>query len=346
MDAKANFAAPAVRLAERRNPAMHVAGLRQLRAYLAARGHDADALLAASGIQPHYLADPPRLVGLRQTVAFIEQAIAATGRPMLGLECGAGTELMNFSWLGMLAATAPNVRVALQKVARYGAIYNRALAFGYDEDCDGGRSIVRERLLVGAARCFMIEIHVVALTRMIDAISGRRCDGVVVDLPYPAPAWCARYSELVRGHVRFDQSLLVVRVPPEVLDQACVAADYRAHDAACRACEEILSEYRNQPVAERVRMALRDIGLASVSASTVAAALSVSERTMNRQLAGAGVTYQALVDEYRKELALWYLQNTDKPLGAIALELGYVDMSNFSRTCRRWFGCAPSALRR
>ena len=52
-----------------------------------------------------------------------------------------------------------------------------------------------------------------------------------------------------------------------------------------------------------------------------------------------------LLDDVRQELTVWYLRHTDMPVEAIAERLGYIDTSNFSRTCRRWFGLTPRAIR-
>ena len=74
--------------------------------------------------------------------------------------------------------------------------------------------------------------------------------------------------------------------------------------------------------------------------------LNVSRRTLSRKLKQEGVTYQRLLDEVRKEVAEWCLLRTRMPIEAIAERLGYVDASNFSRTCRRWFRKPPGKFRK
>lgn len=64
-----------------------------------------------------------------------------------------------------------------------------------------------------------------------------------------------------------------------------------------------------------------------------------------RRLKSEGSSYQALLDAVRKERALSSLQQTGEPVEAIAAALGFTDTSNFSRTCRRWFGATPGQLR-
>jgi AraC-like DNA-binding protein len=77
----------------------------------------------------------------------------------------------------------------------------------------------------------------------------------------------------------------------------------------------------------------------------MAEALHMSNRTMIRKLKTQGTSYQTLLDDVRQELAVWYLKHTEMPAEAVAERLGYSDTSNFSRTCKRWFGLTPRAIR-
>jgi AraC-like DNA-binding protein len=106
-----------------------------------------------------------------------------------------------------------------------------------------------------------------------------------------------------------------------------------------------ISVYGVNSVAEKVDCALREFGIASATLDGIADILGFSSRTLMRRLAHEGLTYQRVLDDYRKEWALWSFQHTDKPFTVIAFELGFGEASNFSRTFRRWFGKTPSAVR-
>ncbi len=56
-------------------------------------------------------------------------------------------------------------------------------------------------------------------------------------------------------------------------------------------------------------------------------------------------TYQQVLDDVRKRLALQYLTTTQLPLYEIALLLGFNDSSNFRRAFRKWTGKLPSDYR-
>lgn len=77
------------------------------------------------------------------------------------------------------------------------------------------------------------------------------------------------------------------------------------------------------------------------TAERVATHLHVSARTLARRLAERGTTFQAFRDEFRKELALHYLEE-NRSIGEVAYELGFSDPTSFHRAFRRWTGCTPT----
>lgn len=77
----------------------------------------------------------------------------------------------------------------------------------------------------------------------------------------------------------------------------------------------------------------------------IAEHLSLHERTLQRQLAQAGVVFEDLVDSIRREHAENYLGISQMPMKQIAGLLGYNGQSSFNRACLRWFGAAPLQIR-
>jgi len=74
--------------------------------------------------------------------------------------------------------------------------------------------------------------------------------------------------------------------------------------------------------------------------------LSMSPRTLQRRLHTHGLTFSALVQGVRRDLAATYLRNSDLNITEVALLLGFSDISNFTRSFREWYGQPPTAYRR
>ena len=84
---------------------------------------------------------------------------------------------------------------------------------------------------------------------------------------------------------------------------------------------------------------------ASCSRETVCAELGMQPRTLHRRLRKVGITFEALKDEARRNLAAHYLAQSDVRIIDVAGRIGYSETSAFTRACRRWFGLSPRRLR-
>src|SRR5262249_40378271 len=79
---------------------------------------------------------------------------------------------------------------------------------------------------------------------------------------------------------------------------------------------------------------------------TIAEALGVGARTLQRRLGRAGLDFTRLVTDVRFENAVRLLGNPRMKLAEIALEVGYSDQAHFSRAFRQWTGVPPREFRR
>jgi AraC-like DNA-binding protein len=77
----------------------------------------------------------------------------------------------------------------------------------------------------------------------------------------------------------------------------------------------------------------------------VARRLNISARTLQRRLNDWGITFEELVDEYRRDRALRLLMRDDHSVLEIAYSLGYSDPAHFTRAFKRWFGVSPRTYR-
>jgi AraC-like DNA-binding protein len=76
----------------------------------------------------------------------------------------------------------------------------------------------------------------------------------------------------------------------------------------------------------------------------VARAMSLHPRAVQRQLAGEGTSFEKILDDIRKNMAM-ELSATGIQVSQIARTLGYAEQSSYTRACRRWFGVSPRQLK-
>jgi AraC-like DNA-binding protein len=78
----------------------------------------------------------------------------------------------------------------------------------------------------------------------------------------------------------------------------------------------------------------------------VAQELGLSARTLQRRLTDAGITFQQLVEDTRRELAHHYLKQSSVELNEAAFLLGYEDANSFFRAFQMWNGTSPGEWRK
>lgn len=96
----------------------------------------------------------------------------------------------------------------------------------------------------------------------------------------------------------------------------------------------------------RVNSVIAGLALAgTVSLEAAARQLGTSPRTLQRRLTESGISFWALVEQSRFDIAGALLRDTDLKVQEIATRLGYSSPGGFSRAFARWAGCSPSTFR-
>jgi len=94
-----------------------------------------------------------------------------------------------------------------------------------------------------------------------------------------------------------------------------------------------------------VALLLNLIPAGKANAEEVASNLCVSKRTLQRKLSDEGETFQNLLNNVRKRLAVHYLKKSQYPNTEIAFLLGFDDPNSFIRAFSGWVGQSPESYR-
>ena len=98
--------------------------------------------------------------------------------------------------------------------------------------------------------------------------------------------------------------------------------------------------------AERVRGCFVEaFAISEPNIAYVCDRLHVSRTTLLRRLRAEGASFQQLLEETRRTLAMRYLTKSDLTNQQIAHLVGYVDPNAFQRAFKRWTGATPQSVR-
>ncbi|GJD57332.1 Transcriptional activator FeaR [Methylobacterium dankookense] len=142
------------------------------------------------------------------------------------------------------------------------------------------------------------------------------------------PVACSELSELVRDHL--IQLLAFIVLDPT-----------READAPVPSRRDLRIQALKAEVEQR-------LGRADLSLEAVAQAQRISSRQVQAMFQAEGETFSGFVLGRRLDRAMQRLTDPadTRPVGAIAFDVGFGDLSYFNRTFRKRFGLTPSQVRR
>jgi len=315
----------------------------------AAAGVAPTTLEDATGFDASIAADPDARISFELEQALWNEAATRAGDDDFGLHAAELLRPGAFDVLDYVVRTAPTVRAALERLARYNRLEHDAAVFTLIPK-DGKTTRVEHALRAGAVvQCrhgaeFTLASHVVIGAQ----ISRMSIKPVVVEFRHAAPKSVAEHRRLFGVTPRFGAAVNALEWDESALDRELPDADPALSRVVERHAEALLAARPEPPqtYAARVRQLLaRTLGDGNASLKTTAAKLKMSERSLQRRLADDGVTFDALLEELRHELSLRYLADPKIAISEVAYLLGYSGPSPFHRAFRRWTGATPSEIR-
>ncbi|MBE7452083.1 MAG: AraC family transcriptional regulator [Kofleriaceae bacterium] len=312
-----------------------------------AAGASAPALCAASGFDRGRVDDPDARVAMDLVDRLWEAAADATGDPSFGLRAALGLRPGMFDVVDYAVRTAPTLRVAIERLVRYDRLVRDAGALGLTVVGDRARLAHAQRPAAAPSR-HAIECKLASLLVIARQLTGRPLVATAVSFRHPAPTDVALHARVFGVAPCFAAGDDALELDAAELDTPCPGADPALWRIVERHAEVLLAA-RPAPaqLTARVRHHLTAV-LADGGATLVATAahLRLSERSLQRRLAGEGATFEALLDELRRELASRYLGDRALAIGEVAYLLGYSEPSAFHRAFKRWTGTTPADARR
>lgn len=321
--------------------------LRQVNAFMLARGVATEQMLANTELRKSDLQDPYRLISEEQARQFYLNVIRLADSPGIGLEIGWLTPLTDKGPLGLLQIAARNVRDSLRDAWQTRYTYNLLLDWAID---------ITDGVLVNrfysdeeeeALRVFLLERALGMIQAHAEELAGSEARPLKVLLDYQAPANFRRYKELFRCPIYFGQKVVEMHYPVSILDVDIRSHDPQAHYVLGSLQESLQKKLAAEPdFVNEVKLALRRKPGEFPSLEQVADRLATSSRTLRRKLGQHDLRFQDILDEERRRVAEDFLEHSTLTVQQIADQCGFNDAQNFSQAFKRWCGLSPTEFRK
>ena len=303
-------------------------------------GYDVDRLLASAGVVDADLNDPDARIPCEAYGAVLSCAQRERFTPNIALEIARMTPIGAYPLLDYLVLTSDTVDAGVRQLAHYFRLVGNPVTITLDEHADPIRvdmaSTAPFGLEYSAALMILHFRHEtdgrfaaaeVSFQHVPDDAAGfERTLGCKVR---PAAAWNG-------VSVRLDAWRLPLRRRDPVLRHMLEA---QANDILSR-----LPTHTGLALEVQRALAAR-VTRGDARVDTLARQLGMSGRTLQRRLAGEGLSYQALLEDARKEAAGRYISESTLAIGEVAYLVGYSEPAPFHRAFKRWFGTTPEGFR-
>jgi AraC-like DNA-binding protein len=309
-------------------------------------GIDARALLREANVDPAALRDPAARVPSRAMDMLITKAATLIPDGAFGLRAARCWHPSNLGVLGHAWLASPTLRTGLQRLERYNRILGEKGQIKVTDTRDGLQVGYDHRRRDPVLRAVGTDLALSLIVSMCRMNYGASLRLAAVRLTRAKPASTEPYRQFYGCPVRFGADEDAFLLSPRVVDEPLPTANRRLEGALEGMLDTELAARDRSNIPARCVHTLQDqLTSGEVSEEHMARELHMSRRTLQRKLAAAKTTYQKLVDDTRRELALRHMEDPRKSITDVTFLVGFSGQSAFTRAFRRWTGISPSLYR-
>ena len=312
-----------------------------------ARGVKAETLYESVNLDTSVLNDPDSRIPFAQIVALYEKAAELTGDDEFGLHLGESVALSAFDIVGYCALNSPTLGAAFTRVARYHSIWTDGALFTVESAGETSAVVYRYVDTSILDHRHDSEMTLATVTTLCRSIATPDFTPATVEFQHAAPADISEHQRLFDCPVRFNAPQNRLFFPTSFLSMPIARADASLCAVLDRHAEELLAKH---PPRDSLIDQLRNVMAAEFrggepSLERIADHLGLTPRSLQRKLQELGTSYNDVLDQMRRQLAMRYLREPQMAICEVAYLLGFSESSSFHRAFKRWTGLTPKEFR-
>lgn len=170
---------------------------------------------------------------------------------------------------------------------------------------------------------------------------------VKVRFSHPQPGDITEHQRIFSAPLLFKQPGNELVIDRKHLDMPILLANPELLETLEKHAQKLLDRlYSPNTLADKVVHLLgKMLKGEAPSIQQVAGKLAMSTRNLQNKLKKERTTYQKLLDQVRKEIAISYLKKPEVAIIDIAFHLGFSEQSVFNHAFKRWTGSTPHKYR-
>lgn len=304
-------------------------------------------LLDQSGLPGHVLESPEALFPLANGFKFVASLAGREGLPHLGFTVGIDTRFQDLGAFGRLVLDSSTLHEALAKVSAIVHLYNSAQYIWRERRQDRTLLCTAYRPRLNDGWRFGEQYTLTLLINCIRAATGK--DWLPLEIHLEASLFDLVQGKAgILGMSNIRRSSVSALVVDNALLDRPMARPPRHGTVATDADLGVLASSAppTDLAASVAHLSRLYMGDGPRQIERIASTMGLSVRTLQRRLAEHKMDFSGIAERTRFDLAVALLADPANSIVDVAYDLGYSDVSSFSRAFRRWSGASPGRFRR
>jgi AraC-like DNA-binding protein len=284
-------------------------------------------------------------ISYRAFIKLLELSAERLNCPHFGLSLSRHQDISILGSVGFVMREAPDVATALTELSKYFAVHNQGAEVAIVVE-DGVAKLSFEDKLPGATRMGQqLDLVLGIGMSIMRLLCGKRWNPLAAYVAHPAPVDRTPYRKIFDCPIHFNAEVGMFTFPADTLAMKISSADDQLHRVLAAHLALIQQSYPDS-YPDQIRYLIRQaLFTGDCSVERVAGYLSVTKRTLQRQLKSEDTSYKALLEDVRFNIATRYLVDSKSSLTVLADMLGYSELSAFSNAFKLKTGKSPREWR-
>lgn len=312
-------------------------------------GGHGEAILAQYQLDEVRLSSPQARISIPRFMRLGHALIKEFSLPHLGLEMGRLTRAPVMGLAGLLAQSAPDIRTAAKALTDYELLSSFNARGRSSFKIEKGQGILQFYSIspYNDYNLFVVDSVLAGWRYFLQQLCGKNNIVVRVEVEFSAPQYRDQYENYFDCDVHFNSARNAI-----VLNDSALSLPVLSRCASTWAALQGLAERELQRV--RLGLSFRELTERAIgpllngqtpTLEQVAQRLNSAPWTVRRRLQDEGLSFQQVLNDTRRDLAVSYVRDTSLTLGEIAYLLGFGSAAAFQRAFKRWTGEAPGRFR-
>jgi len=309
-------------------------------------GIDARVLLREAGVDPAALRDPSARIPSTFWDTAGAKAVALIPDPAFALRAARCWHPSNLGALGHAWLASSTLRTGLERLQRYSRVLGEKAELKITNTREGLRFVYDHRRRDPVLRAIGSDFVMSLVVDMCRMNYGASLRPVEVRLSRAKPGDIEPYRHFYGCPIHFETNEDSFLLSARVADEPLHTANRQLAGILDSILTAQLAALDKDNIPARCKSSvLEQLTSGEVSENDMARQLHMSRRTLQRKLAESNTTYQKLVDDTRRDLALRYMEDAGKSITDVTFLLGFSGQSAFTRAFKRWTGTSPTTYR-